>query len=190
VPRVGDLKEEIKQERDFHSVEEQALLNLLRTADFLDRAVEHKIRPFGITSTQYNVLRILRGAHPRGLTCSAIGDRMITPEPDVTRLLSRLRNIKLVKQHRDQKDRRVLWTQISAQGLKLLREMDPMVERAPIELLGHLQREELERLIKLLEAARKPCGIRSGQPSCDGKGESGSPGSQNRDPGHPGTLQN
>jgi DNA-binding MarR family transcriptional regulator len=165
VAGVGNLKDEIKQERAFHSLEEQALLNLLRTADFLDRALEHKIRPFGITSTQYNVLRILRGAHPQGLTCSAIGDRMITAEPDVTRLLSRLRNLKFVRQHRDRNDRRVLWTQISPQGLKLLGEMDPMIEQGPIELLGHLQREDLERLIALLEAARGG----SGQPTCDGR---------------------
>lgn len=162
---VGNLKDEIRQERAFQSVHEQALLNLLRTADSLDRAVEQKIRPFGITSTQYNVLRILRGAHPRGLTCSSIGDRMITAEPDVTRLLSRLRKVKLVRQHRDRRDRRVLWTQISAQGLNLLKEMDPMVEKAPVELLGHLKRDDLDRLIELLEAARGG----STQPTCDGK---------------------
>jgi DNA-binding MarR family transcriptional regulator len=166
---VGNLKDEIKQGRAFHSLEEQALLNLLRTADFLDRAMERMIRPFGVTSTQYNVLRILRGAHPQGLTCSAIGDRMITAEPDVTRLLTRLRNLKFVKQHRDRNDRRVLWTQISPQGLKLLSEMDPMIERGPVELLGHLQREELERMIGLLEAARKPSDGGKGQPDCDGR---------------------
>ena len=168
---MGNLRDEIKQERAFQSVEEQALLNLIRTADCLDRAMERMIRPFGVTSTQYNVLRILRGAHPRGLTCSAIGDRMITAEPDVTRLLSRLRNLKLVKQHRDSDDRRVLWTQISPQGLKLLGEMDPMIEKGPIELLGHLQQEDLARLTKLLEAARKACDRGTAQPTCDGKNE-------------------
>ncbi len=162
---MANLKDEIRQERAFQSMEEEALLNLLRTTGFLDRAVEHKIRPFGITSTQYNVLRILRGAHPAGLTCSAIGERMIAAEPDVTRLLSRLRKLDLVKQHRDRNDRRMLWTEISAQGLRLLREMDPMVEKAPIELLGHMRRGDLERLIALLETARGG----SAQPTCDGK---------------------
>ena len=93
-----DLKQEIGQQAPFRSVEEQALLNLVRSADCLDREIQRRIRPFGITGTQYNVLRILRGSHPRGLTCSGIGDRMLTAEPDVTRLVSRLKKLKLVIQ--------------------------------------------------------------------------------------------
>jgi DNA-binding MarR family transcriptional regulator len=108
-----------------------------------------------VTSTQYNVLRILRGAHPRGLTCAAIGSRMITAEPDITRLLSRLKGLKLIRQQRDRHDRRVVWTQISEAGLELLRSMDPVIERAPIELLGHMSKAELAELIRLLEVARK-----------------------------------
>jgi DNA-binding MarR family transcriptional regulator len=166
---VSNLKLEIAQQADFHSVEEQALLNLLRTADSLDRAVEHKIRPWGITATQYNVLRILRGAHPRGLTCSAIGSRMITAEPDITRLLSRLKALKLIRQQRDRHDRRMIWTQISDAGLKLLMEMDPMVEKAPVELLGHLGGADLAELIRLLETARKRCEGGAAAPDCDGQ---------------------
>jgi DNA-binding MarR family transcriptional regulator len=166
---VDNLKLEIAQQAAFHSVEEQALLNLLRTADFLDRAVEHKIRPWGITGTQYNVLRILRGAHPRGLTCTAIGSRMITAEPDITRLLSRLKGLKLIRQQRDRRDRRMVWTQISEAGLKLLREMDPMVEKAPVELLGHLGGADLAELIRLLERARKSCDGAAAAPDCDGR---------------------
>ena len=85
------LKLEIAQERPFSSQEEEALLNLLRTSDCLQRAFHCKTRNWGLTSTQYNVLRILRGAQPRGLTCSAIGGRMITADPDITRLLARLK---------------------------------------------------------------------------------------------------
>jgi DNA-binding MarR family transcriptional regulator len=164
---VGNLKDEIRQERPFQSVHEQALLNLIRTADCLNRAIEKKIRPFGVTSTQYNVLRILRGAHPRGLTCSAIGDRMIAAEPDITRLLSRLKKLRLVRQHRDPRDRRVLWTRISAQGLKLLREMDPMIERAPAELLGHLSGKELDEIARLLEKTRQTIEAGSDEPDCE-----------------------
>jgi DNA-binding MarR family transcriptional regulator len=87
---MASLKHEIAQEPPFFSVEEEALLNLLRSADCMHRAFHRKTRDWGLTSTQYNVLRILRGAQPNGLTCSAIGDRMITAEPDITRLLSRL----------------------------------------------------------------------------------------------------
>jgi DNA-binding MarR family transcriptional regulator len=82
---------------------------------------------------------------------------MIAAEPDITRLLGRLKAHKLVRQHRDPHDRRVVWTQISEAGLKLLREMDPLIERLPRELLGHMTRQELDELIRLLEKARHPC---------------------------------
>src|SRR6201996_9548281 len=132
------LKQEIAQERPFSSPEEEALLNLMRTADCLQRAFQRMSRGWGVTSTQYNVLRILRGSHPQGLTCSAIGDRMITAEPDITRLLGRLKAQKLVRQQRDKRDKRVLWTQISPEGLALLAEMDAEITQMPRELVGHL----------------------------------------------------
>ena len=146
---------EIMQERPFASLEEEALLNLLRTSDCLNRAFHVKTRNWGVTSTQYNVLRILRGAQPNGLTCAAIGSRMITAEPDITRLLKRLKALKLIRQKRDSQDRRVVWTVISEAGLALLRKMDPAILSLPGELLGHLERGELEELIRLLELARK-----------------------------------
>jgi len=152
---MTSLKLEIVQERPFTSLEEEALLNLMRTSDCLQRAFQRKTRAWGITSTQYNVLRILRGAQPRGLTCSAIGSRMITAEPDITRLLTRLKALKLVRQLRDGKDRRVVWTQISAAGLHLLSQMDPTILAAPGELLGHISGAELTEMIRLLELARK-----------------------------------
>ena len=147
---MAGLKLEIVQERPFPSIEEEALLNLLRTSDCLHRAFHLKTRSWGVTSTQYNVLRILRGAQPRGLTCAAIGSRMITAEPDITRLLSRLKGLKLIRQQRDKHDRRALWTQISEAGLELLRAMDPVIERVPPELLGHMNKAELTELIRLL----------------------------------------
>jgi DNA-binding MarR family transcriptional regulator len=80
---------------------------------------------------------------------------MITAEPDITRLLARLKGLKLIRQQRDRHDRRVVWTQISEAGLELLRSMDPVIERVPIELLGHMSKAELNELIRLLELARK-----------------------------------
>jgi len=155
---MAGLKVEIEQERPFSSVEEEALLNVMRTSDCLHRAFHLKTRKWGVTSTQYNVLRILRGARPNGLTCSAIGNRMITAVPDITRLLARLKALKLIRQQRDSQDRRVVWTLISTAGLALLEEMDPIIQRAPQELLGHLNGQELLELIRLLELARKPAG--------------------------------
>ena len=162
---MASLKLEIVQEPPFSSVEEEALLNLLRTADCLQRGFHLRTRDWGVTSTQYNVLRILRGAQPNGLTCSAIGSRMIAAEPDITRLLARLKGLKLIRQQRDRHDRRVVWTRISEAGIELLRQMDPVILQVPKELLGHLDPAELTELIRLLELARKP----GGEPvSCDG----------------------
>jgi DNA-binding MarR family transcriptional regulator len=148
------LKLEIAQSPPFSSLEEEALLNLLRTADSLHRAFHRSTREWGVTSTQYNVLRILRGAQPQGLRCSEIGERMITAEPDITRLLARLKALKLIRQQRDRHDRRVVWTQIAESGLKLLKEMDPVILKMPVDLLGHLSKDELSELIRLLESAR------------------------------------
>ncbi len=166
---MAALKHEIAQERPFSSIEEEAVLNLMRTTDCLQRAFQHRIRDWGITSTQYNVLRILRGAQPQGLTCSAIGDRMITAEPDITRLLARMKALKLIKQQRDRHDRRVVWTQISSAGLELLGKMDPEITRAPKELLGHMDRKDLAELTRLVELARKNCLSTQAPVSCTGE---------------------
>ena len=166
---MAGLKQEIAQERPFASVEEEALLNLMRTSDCLHRVFQRRTRRWGITSTQYNVLRILRGAHPQGLTCSAIGDRMITAVPDITRLLSRMKALKLIRQQRDKHDRRVVWTQISAAGLNLLSKMDDEITRMPLEIIGHFKREELAEFIRLLELARKNCYDTQTTVSCTGE---------------------
>ena len=150
------LKTEIEQQRPFSSAEEEAFLNLLRTSDCLERAFQRRTRAWGITATQYNVLRILRGAQPDGLPCAAIGKRMIAAEPDITRLLSRLKALKFIRQRRDRQDRRVVWTQITEAGLALIESMDPVIQQAPRDLLGHMSRTELTALSHLLEQARTP----------------------------------
>ena len=165
---MAGLKSEIAQEGQFSSDEEEALLNVLRTSDCLQRVFQRRTRDWGVTSTQYNVLRILRGAGSQGLTCSAIGDRMIAAEPDITRLLARLKGLKLITQRRDKHDRRVVWTHISAAGLELLGKMDAVIEQIPRDLLGHLDRKDLSELIRLLELARKRCGDTEAPVSCDG----------------------
>ncbi|HZB88673.1 MAG TPA: MarR family winged helix-turn-helix transcriptional regulator [Terracidiphilus sp.] len=170
------LKQEIAQQSPFSSPHEEALLNLLRTADCLNRSFQRHAKHWGVTGTQYNVLRILRGAHPQGLPCAAIGDRMITAEPDITRLLSRLKALKLIRQQRDRHDRRVVLTHIAEAGLALLEQMDPLIARMPLEQLGHLREEEIAELTRLLELARQGCGDAHRQPTCDGSGEASSSG--------------
>src|ERR1022692_4874770 len=126
---MGRLQAELKQKVPFGSREQEAYLSLLRTADALQTSVEAKLKTFGLTGTQYNALRILRGAEPEGLPCSEIGERMITRDPDITRLLNRLEKRGLVARARAKADRRVIYGKISALGLRLLREMDAPVEQ-------------------------------------------------------------
>lgn len=154
---MASLRAEIEQSVPFSSAQEEALLNLMRTADRLSRAMQRIVRPWGVTATQYNVLRILRGAGPEGLTCSEIGNRMLTADPDITRLLRRLKVLKLIRQHRGRSDRRVVRTVIAETGLQLLEEMDPVIMRAPGELLGHMSADEIAELTRLLERAREQC---------------------------------
>lgn len=129
----------------------ELFLRLLRVSDQLDRAFHQILRPFALTHPQYNVLRILRGAGPSGLTCSAIGRSMITSVPDITRLLARLQSRELVQQHRDAADRRVVWTCITAKGLELLESLDPIVLEAPRRLLSSLTDEQMRELNQLLQ---------------------------------------
>jgi DNA-binding MarR family transcriptional regulator len=165
--RMPGLKSEIEQERPFSSAEEEAFLNLLRTSDCLERALQRRTRAWGVTATQYNVLRILRGAQPDGLPCAAIGKRMIAAEPDITRLLSRLKGLKVIRQRRDRQDRRVVWTQITESGLSLLASMEPAIEQTPRDLLGHMSQAELTELSRLLEQARRRSKDGTA-PACDG----------------------
>ena len=154
---MAGLKAEIEQSIPFSSAWEEALLNLLRTADRISHAMQGVVRPWGVTATQYNVLRILRGAGPYGLTCSEIGNRMLTADPDITRLMRRLKALRLIRQHRDRRDRRIVRTVISESGSKLLDEMAPAVNRAPELWLGHLSAGEIAELTRLLEKARERC---------------------------------
>lgn len=171
---MSKLKEEIQQNRPFSSRTEEALLNLVRTADCLQRNMQRAIRMHGLTSTQYNVLRILRGANPQGLTCSAIGQRMIAADPDITRLLARLKHMGLIRQARDKHDRRILWTTIAPAGLNLLAQLDPLVQKLPGEYLGHMKPAEVAEFIRLLELARKHCGDDAAPISCEGENGGGS----------------
>lgn len=149
------LQEEIRQSRPFVSREEEAFLNLQRTANALLQSITRSLKSFDLTPTQYNVLRILRGSHPETLTCGDIGDRMVTPDPDVTRLLDRLEKRGLVERARDTIDRRVVRAGITEEGLTLLSQLDSPVPDWLDALLGHLAEEELETLTRLLEKARR-----------------------------------
>jgi DNA-binding MarR family transcriptional regulator len=133
--------------------EEAALLDLLRTTEMLSRGLLHVLKSEDLSGTQYNVLRILRGA-PEGLACGEIASRMITRDPDVTRLLDRLEKRGLISRCRETKDRRTVMVRIAPPGLKLLAGLDEPVRDAHRKQLGHLGQNRLRDLSALLRVAR------------------------------------
>lgn len=129
-------------------------LELLRTTDMLSRGVVQVLKQEDLSANQYNVLRILRGA-PDGLACGDIANRMITRDPDVTRLLDRLEKRKLIERGRDPQDRRTVMAKITRDGLKLLARLDEPILQMHRRQLGHLRTEGLQNLHGLLLEARK-----------------------------------
>jgi DNA-binding MarR family transcriptional regulator len=150
-----DLQEDIRQRKPFTSLEQEAQLSVVRTASLLVDAFEQMLRPYGITATQYNVLRILRGAEPGGLCRNDLRDRMLTRMPDVTRLLDRMEDAKLVSRARDSDDRRLVSTKITAKGLRLLDEVDDAVSAEHMRRFHHLGKTQLKTLIDLLSEVRE-----------------------------------
>jgi DNA-binding MarR family transcriptional regulator len=149
-----DLREDLRQRKPFTSLEQEAQLNVVRTASLLVDSFEQMLRPYGITATQYNVLRILRGAEPDGLCRNELRDRMLTRMPDVTRLLDRMEDVKLVARARDSEDRRLVSTRITPKGLRLLDELDEAVTQEHMRRFHHLNKTQLKSLIELLNAVR------------------------------------
>jgi DNA-binding MarR family transcriptional regulator len=135
--------------------EEEAFLDLLRTTDLLSRGPAQVLKAEDLSATQYNVLRILRGA-PEGLPCGEIASRMITRDPDVTRLLDRLEKRGLISRCRETNDRRTVMARITPDGLKLLTRLDEPVQATHRKQLGHLGRERLRVLTELLRLSRSP----------------------------------
>ena len=133
--------------------EEIAFVDLLRTCDLLSRPLAQLLKSEDLSATQYNVLRILRGS-PEGLTCGEIASRMITRDPDITRLLDRLEKRGLISRWREARDRRVVMAKITADGLKVLARLDESVEETHRKQLGHMGKEKLRALAALLETAR------------------------------------
>ncbi|TAM80388.1 MAG: MarR family transcriptional regulator [Acidobacteria bacterium] len=150
------LQAEIKQKAPFSSVEEEVHLNLMRTGDAVSQRVEQLLRASGLSATQYNILRILRGAGRQGLTCGEAAERMVTHDPDITRLLDRLEKRNLITRSRDARDRRVVTARITAEGLKLLGTLDKPVNELGRSLFKHMAQGELRQLSALLEKARSP----------------------------------
>jgi DNA-binding MarR family transcriptional regulator len=148
------LADEIQQKTAFASIEQEALLNIIRTHEFLQQRQAEFFRGFQLTPTQYNVLRILRGAGKDGATCSEAAERMLTADPDITRLLDRLESRNLIQRERSKQDRRVVVSRITEHGLNLLKSIDKPLDELMKRLMRGVGKQRLRDLIQILESIR------------------------------------
>jgi DNA-binding MarR family transcriptional regulator len=148
------LQRELKKKRPFDSLEQQAVLNIVRTSDRFQNRFLRLFREHGLTPSQYNVLRILRG-EGKPLPCLEIADRMIQVVPAITGLIDRLEQQGLVERERCTEDRRVVYVALTDKARKLLSELDEPVMELHRQLIGHLSAAELAELSRLLEKARQ-----------------------------------
>lgn len=148
------LHAELKSARPFDLLEEEAFLSIVRTSALLEHAMAQLLKPFGLTPTQYNVLRILRGAGPGGLCRNEIGQRLLRPVPDVTRLLDRMTNQKLIGRQRVDADRRLVRTHITPKGLAVLAELDAPVRAFHRARLDKVSQHRLRQLVDVLADVR------------------------------------
>lgn len=151
---TSTLRDEIKQNKPFRTLRQEAQLNLVRTANVLSDSFEQMLKPYGITGTQYNVLRILRGAEPNGLCRNEVAERLLNRMPDATRLLDRMEEAGLVARERSTVDRRLVTTTITKKGREVVDGLDEAADAEHEKRLGHLSEDQLRTLIDLLEAAR------------------------------------
>ncbi len=134
--------------------EERLFLVILKTADALGQEAEQLTKSIGLTATQYNVLRILRGAGSDGLPCRGIGERMISRDPDMTRLLDRMEKGGLITRARQKDDRRVVKTQITEAGLTLLQKLDQPMRELHKKQFQHMAAPQVKTLAELLDALK------------------------------------
>ena len=137
------------------ALEARVFVSLMRTADALARGAEALLKPYSLSGTQYNILRILRGAGHEGLACREVGGRLISRDPDMTRLLDGMESRGLIARARETQDRRVVKTRITAEGLRLLDELDKPVDELHRRQLRHLPSKQLRQLSNLLDRARE-----------------------------------
>jgi DNA-binding MarR family transcriptional regulator len=151
---VATLQDELKQNKPFKSSEEELYLSIIRTAAVLEHAMAQAMKPYKITPTQYNVLRMLRGAGPAGLCRNEVGERLVANVPDVTRLLDRMEETGWIVRERSSGDRRFVTARIAHSGLELVNKMDAAVAAIHGEQLGHVEKRLQRQLIDLLTRVR------------------------------------
>lgn len=148
------LRAELKQTKPFPRRSAEALLSVLRTAAILEHQMGEALKPYGITTTQYNVLRIMRGAGKTGLCGREVGERMVSSVPDVSRLLDRMAEMGLIERERDGADRRHVTARITPKGLDVVAQATPRLEAVERARFGHIGADRLDTVIDALGDVR------------------------------------
>jgi DNA-binding MarR family transcriptional regulator len=151
MPKLAD---ELRKRHEFALPEQEATLNVIRTATRLMETGERVLKPHGISGPLYNILRIVRGVGGEGVPSGEIGVQMVTPTPDVTRLVDRLEKLELATRHRKDCDRRVVLVRLTPKGRRLLSKLDPLIEQMHRDTLGHLTPGELDSINELMVRVR------------------------------------
>lgn len=167
MPMRDKLGSRIRKQRPFDSVAQEAFLNIWRTSDLLDVIHDAFFREYKMTAHQYNILRILRGEHPRPLAMSEITRRLIARAPDTTRVLDRIVERGLVRREVPATDRRSVHVSITKEGLRVLAAMDRPLLQCHSRQLGHMHERKLMQLIRLLEEVRAPHEARATVDACN-----------------------
>lgn len=147
------LKDELKKRGPFSSVEQEATLSILRTSDLLENRIARLLREHGLTMTQYNVLRILRG-EGKPMPCLEVAHRMIQVAPAITRVVDQLLDLELITKTQSDEDRRVFAIEITTAGMRLLKKLDQPVLDLHASLLSGVSATDLKLLIRILENVR------------------------------------
>jgi DNA-binding MarR family transcriptional regulator len=145
---------ELKQQKPFRSLSQEAVVGLLRTADILRRGYYTVVAERGLSAQQYNVLRILRGAGPHGLPTLEIANRLLEKSPGITRFIDQLEKLHLLERRRNSSDRRQVFCIITKRGLDLINQMDDPVNAWDHGSLAMLTRRQLTDLIRTLDRIR------------------------------------
>jgi DNA-binding MarR family transcriptional regulator len=152
---MANLQAEIKQTKPFASPIDEALLSVLRTAAVLEHHLSEVLKPYGITPTQYNVLRILRGAGSAGLCGREVAERLVSKVPDISRLLDRMEEMQLIDRERDPADRRHITARISSKGVRMLEQTTPQLATVERARFAGLEPERVKLLIESLAQIRE-----------------------------------
>lgn len=151
---ISNLQSELKKRRPFDSVEQEAMLSILRTSDLLENRVARLLREYELTPSQYNAMRIMRGEGVP-MPCLEVADRMIQVAPAITRVIDQLLRRELIKKTQSEQDRRVFLVELTASGKSLLRKLDTPILELHQSLLGHVPKKVLKSLVQVLQVVRE-----------------------------------